>query len=218
MEHASIAAFARFTLELLSFGAPRDLVLLSARAMADETHHAANAFSLASAYAGMSLVPAALDMDQVFVAPNLGESVLNAFIEGCIGETVAALQASEALRGSSVEAVRSVLIQVADEELRHAELAWRFVQWALPRVPASVQQELVLAVARELAMCEEESPSERSPEAAAQDAELLAHGVLCEAQVRALRIAALRDIVSPCLQSVIRDSKKLTRSAIACSA
>ena len=39
MEHASIAAFARFALQLLAVGAPPDLILAGQRAMADETNH-----------------------------------------------------------------------------------------------------------------------------------------------------------------------------------
>src|SRR5262249_8003152 len=50
MEHASIAAFARFTLQLLAVGAPPDLVMAAQRAMADETNHAQLAFALAAAY------------------------------------------------------------------------------------------------------------------------------------------------------------------------
>lgn len=52
MEHASIAAFSRFVLELLSLGAPADLVRDAGRAMSDEIAHAEACFALASAYAG----------------------------------------------------------------------------------------------------------------------------------------------------------------------
>src|SRR5262249_9765660 len=40
MEHASIAAFARFVLQLTSLGAPPELVEASNAALADETRHA----------------------------------------------------------------------------------------------------------------------------------------------------------------------------------
>src|SRR6185436_5474545 len=60
MEHASVAAFARFTLQLLSVGAPAALVEQSQQALADELLHTRLCFSLASAYAGEALGPGRL--------------------------------------------------------------------------------------------------------------------------------------------------------------
>ncbi len=57
MEHASIAAFARFTLELLAVGAPADLIRDSNAAASDETRHAELCFALASEYLGESEGP-----------------------------------------------------------------------------------------------------------------------------------------------------------------
>ena len=71
MEHASIAAFARFSLELLAFGAPPDLVEQAQAAMADETRHAKLCFALAGAYAERPIGPGALDMTGVSVAADL---------------------------------------------------------------------------------------------------------------------------------------------------
>jgi hypothetical protein len=63
LEHASIAAFARFALQLLALGAPRDLVEDAQRAMADETRHAELAFALASAYGGAARGPGRFAID-----------------------------------------------------------------------------------------------------------------------------------------------------------
>lgn len=57
LEHASIAAFARFTLQLLALGAPPALVLDARAAIGDETEHARLCFTIASAYAGRPLGP-----------------------------------------------------------------------------------------------------------------------------------------------------------------
>ncbi len=48
MEHASVAALARFTLELLAVGAPADLIRDSNAAASDETRHAELCFALAA--------------------------------------------------------------------------------------------------------------------------------------------------------------------------
>jgi hypothetical protein len=60
MEHASVAAFARFVLQLLSIGAPASLVASATAALGDETEHARLCFGIASAYAGRSIGPGAL--------------------------------------------------------------------------------------------------------------------------------------------------------------
>jgi hypothetical protein len=51
--------------------------------------------------------------------------------EGCVNETVAALDAESRSEATSDPAVRAVLRRISDDEAAHAELAWRFVHWAL---------------------------------------------------------------------------------------
>jgi hypothetical protein len=60
MEHASIASFARFGLQLLALGAPARLVRDAQRAGLDEIRHAEQAFSIASRLAGRVIGPGAL--------------------------------------------------------------------------------------------------------------------------------------------------------------
>jgi hypothetical protein len=144
LEHASIAAFARFALQLLSVGAPPRLLEATHIAMADETQHARLAFGLASAYANGAdgadgagaLGPAALDCSGALTASTLEDIVLGTFLEGCIGETMAALSARESLEDCKSDAVRAVLEVIARDEAQHAELAWQFVAWALQQCPA----------------------------------------------------------------------------------
>src|SRR5690606_5028584 len=62
MEHASIAAFARFTLQRLGLGAPAELVAASTRAQADELEHAAACFELARRYGGRDVGPGPLEL------------------------------------------------------------------------------------------------------------------------------------------------------------
>jgi len=58
VEHASVAAFARTTLELMALGAPAELLAGAQAAAADEVRHARLSFALASAYAGREVEPA----------------------------------------------------------------------------------------------------------------------------------------------------------------
>src|SRR5262249_54305642 len=116
MEHASIAAFARFSLQLLSLGAPADLVERTSRAMADEARHAKIAFALASAYRGRDIGPGLLPLNGAFDGASDAASILRLAIrEGCVGETVAALEAGEAGAAAQDPVIRSVLAKIASD-------------------------------------------------------------------------------------------------------
>jgi hypothetical protein len=130
MEHASIAAFARFSLQLLALGAPADLVEQSNQALADELQHTELAFALASAYGGGAVGPGPLAIDGSLEEQSLEAIVRLVVVEGCIGETVAALEAREAAAHAMDPVVRAALERIADDEAGHAALAWRTLRWA----------------------------------------------------------------------------------------
>jgi hypothetical protein len=208
LEHASVAAFARFTLELLAFGAPAELVSLAGRAMADETRHAELTFALASRYAGRALGPASLAVGDALANLELESSAISAFLEGCIGETVAALEAAEALATTTDSAVRDVLAEIAPDEARHAELAWRFLKWALATSlhKVSLGERLLASLVSEERAARSAVSQSFSSEPLGP--ELRQQGVLPEAQRRGLRSQALRDVVRPCLEALLREVAK----------
>ncbi len=131
-EHASVGSFDRFSLHLLAVAAPPSLVEEAHEAAIDEILHARLCFALASAFAGEPLGPGPLPLDgDVLGRLDLPSIAAAAVTEGCVGETIASLEAATALERATVPAVREALQQIADDEARHAELAWRFVRWAL---------------------------------------------------------------------------------------
>ena len=128
-EHASVAAFARWTLQLMQLGAPPELLLETQRAAADEVRHAQLAFGLASAFAGTPLtagpLPTAGALDVELTA-----IVRAHLLDACVNETVAAILAADELgRATGPEA--RVLRVIAADEARHAELAWKTLAWLL---------------------------------------------------------------------------------------
>jgi hypothetical protein len=206
MEHASIAAFARFTLQLLHLGAPHDLVLGSQRAMRDETDHAELAFALATAYSGHPVGPGPLSIAGALAATSLPEVVDLVLREGCLGETLAAFEAAEAAAHCSDAGVRAVLLRIAADERRHAELAWRFVAWALAEDPtvSQIVGDWLDALARE-----HSAPSD--PELMA-NSDLLEHGMVSPALSAQLGQIAQREIVVPCSRRLLERSRgKQTR-------
>lgn len=205
MEHASIAAFARFTLELLSLGAPADLLRATQQALADETTHAELCFGLVSAYADSAIGPDTLPLDGALESGRDWLAIVRcAFLEACIGETIAVAEAGAALEASRDPAVRATLVRIAADEARHAELGWRFVSWMLERAGADRRAEALTALRalleHELSMAPYETPSGVDEED--WDRDLLAHGVLPRAARAAARRAALTEVVVPCASAL----------------
>ena len=112
-EHASVAAFARFTMHLLSVGAPPELLVEAQRASLDEIRHAKICFALARRY-GMTVTgPGNLSLRDALPDASLAEIVALAAEEGCVGETLGAALAREQLAVAKdphvAEALRKIL-------------------------------------------------------------------------------------------------------------
>jgi hypothetical protein len=146
MEHASVASFARLTLELLAVGAPPDLLTRAQQAGVDEVRHAQICFSLAQSYGGRAIGPGPLAVDGSLRAPTLPELAAAAAREGCVWETAAALEAS-VIATQARDPVLAVLLRgIADDEARHAELAWDLVRWAVQSGGEPVRQAVIAAL------------------------------------------------------------------------
>jgi hypothetical protein len=134
-EHASIASFAVHVLELISLGAPAELVLAVQQAMADEVRHAALSFDLARRFSGLAHGPGPLAIGPSVAARcgNAQAIALALFEQGCVGETLAACEADVDARTCADPAARAVLETIAADERRHAALAWSTLRWMLER-------------------------------------------------------------------------------------
>jgi hypothetical protein len=131
-EHASVAAFARLSLDLMAVGAPPHLLEASLTAALEEVRHATGAYSLASAYAGRDLGPGAIP--EVETAPGgLARLATETVLDGCLGEGLAAACAREAAAETTDPVLRAHLSAVARDEGRQAELAWAVLAFCLAR-------------------------------------------------------------------------------------
>ena len=204
MEHASIAAFARFSLELVALGAPPELVAATTDAMLDETRHARLCCELASRHAGRDVGPGPLDVAGALDDVSLERVVERALIEGCVGETAAALEARFATEGVTDPVVRGVLEAIAEDEERHAALAFRFVVWAVEREPRLLGE----LRARIAVLAAAEPSVDDAPRLEPFAAELRAHGVPSLSERRAARAAALTDVVPELLGALERTASQ----------
>ncbi|HYQ00887.1 MAG TPA: ferritin-like domain-containing protein [Polyangiaceae bacterium] len=201
MEHASIAAFARFNLQLLSLGAPSHLVEACNRALSDETAHARSCFALASAYGGTDVGPAKLDIAHCFEDASLESIAKLVLREGCLGETVAALEAAAAAELAVDPTVKLALTRIASDERDHAELAFQFLRWALSVCSIEARHELARSAAQQLADFESEA---RNRVATHTDPRLVGHGLLEGDELRAVHLAAARDVSRPLLAALFQ--------------
>ena len=192
MEHASVAAFARFVLQLLALGAPHDLIADAQRAIADEATHARLAFGLASAYGGQAIGPGPIDVDGCLDDMSVASFVIGTFVEGCVGETMAAIEALETLDHARDPAVRQVLETIARDEMRHAELAWRTVAWALEALGDAARHALAVALVRA-----DQNIAPEAPACADSGHAWLDHGIVTDALRSQIRQATLSEVVGP---------------------
>ncbi|MEO8706121.1 MAG: ferritin-like domain-containing protein [Kofleriaceae bacterium] len=133
LEHASIAAFSNLALQLLAHGAPAELIEATHAAALDELRHARIAFAIASQYAGVAVGPAAFpEAARMSAEVTLRALALETFVDGCIGEACGAAEAYRAAHG----ALAPILHAIAEDEARHAALAWGVVRWCVAQEPA----------------------------------------------------------------------------------
>jgi len=141
MEHASIAAFERATLELMAMAAPPALLAELQLAAGDEVVHAQRCFGLAARFSGEQREPGPLTVLEPRITGLTPEAsaelisaqwvrlALDTFIEGCVGETIATLTARRAMRHCEDPATLATLALIVDDEGRHAGLAWQTIRW-----------------------------------------------------------------------------------------
>jgi hypothetical protein len=182
-EHASVPAFSRLSLTLMSLGAPARLVEGAHRAALEEIGHARLAFALAGAYAGESVAPGALPelrTSPAVTAGSLSELAIESLTDGCLNEGFAAAAATVASARACDGAVRDAWAAIARDESSHADLAWEVVSWCLEQGAPALGRELRKAIHTSPAMA-------RTRDVASHlEPELEAHGWLPPAELREL--------------------------------
>ena len=194
-EHASIASFARTTLELLALGAPPDLLVETQAAGIDEVRHAEALYGIASFYGGHPVEPGPLMSSRPLTSDPASFAVATCE-DACVGETVACLTVRRSAEYSEDLTIRTTLRTIADDEERHAELAWRTLAWAL----RSGGEEAHCGLAEAVTRLEREALGARRT---AGPSSLARHGVLGDAEAQALRLEALAQVVLPCARALL---------------
>jgi hypothetical protein len=147
-EHASVAAFARLTLDLMALGAPPALVAASNRDALDEIRHTELCFSLARALDGKQESPAAFPAASrartLPAARTLALAVLavDSLVDGALHEGVSARVIAALAKRCEEPQIRAVLKEIAADEGRHAAHGWDVVEWCLSEGGSAVADAL----------------------------------------------------------------------------
>lgn len=145
LEHASAAAFARHAQELTAVNAPKELICGALDAQKDELLHTELALELVRAFGGQGRLGAELTPLR---APREGlfEVILGVATEGCIAETLSAIECAIALEEIDERnhaGVRERLTQITEDEARHAAHAWRTLAWGLAQLSQEETQQIL---------------------------------------------------------------------------
>jgi hypothetical protein len=151
-EHASIAAFARLSLDLLGLGAPARLLAQAQADGQDEIRHAEHCFSLAAALDGRELGPQAFTA-YAQAAPRsrfrtlaLAQIAIDSLVGGALYEGLSAAVASKVAKVCD-DAIRPMLVGIAEDEGRHAAHAWDVIAWCVEEGGPPIRSALIHAVA-----------------------------------------------------------------------
>jgi hypothetical protein len=196
LEHASIGSFARFSLQLLALGAPPVLLAEVQQATLDEIEHAKVGYALASLFSGTALGPGPLAGAGAAIPTGKADVVRALVMEACVGETLGVADA-RALAGVITHApLRAVHARIADDEERHAMLAWRALAW-LVRGDAAMGEVARAAMEEAIAsLCAE----------GARDGVVAPEVGLASAKATAAaRRAAAATVVRPCMAALLAE-------------
>lgn len=130
LEAASVVAFNRLARELKAHRAPAKLVDAAQRSARDEVRHARAMSRLASRFGAR--VPR-VEARANELRP-LDEVAVENEVEGCVRETFGAVVGAWQARTAGDSQIARAMAGIADDEARHAQLAWDVRAWALPKL------------------------------------------------------------------------------------
>ncbi|MBS2016197.1 MAG: ferritin-like domain-containing protein [Deltaproteobacteria bacterium] len=203
-EHASVAAFAKLTLDLVALGAPPDLVAAANRDALDEIRHAELCFGLARALDGKAESPGAFAQAKTGrTLPRtrtmaLAELAVDSLVDGALHEGISARIVAKLARRCADPKIASMMKEIAADEGRHARHGWDVVRWCLAEGGVPVAKALAGALSSLPAKMSSPMPAE------ARDGRWERFGIMGEAleeeEHRAARAdleRRVRDLVAP---------------------
>lgn len=152
-EHASVAAFARLSTELVALGAPPELIQGAHEDALDEMRHTTWCFDLARRLDGKNDGPREFSAarSRLFAfGPKklrLAQLAVESLIDGALNEGISARTVGELAREVTDPKIKEMLQAIAADEGRHAAHGFEIVKWCVEEGGYAVQVALQSAIA-----------------------------------------------------------------------
>lgn len=141
LEAASVFAFQQLRDELALHGAPQSLLRCAERSIRDEQRHARVMARLARRHGGEPVTARVRRRNLRRLERVARENA----VEGCVRETFGALVATWQAEHAEDQTIRARMARVAQDETRHAALAWAVAKWADARLDAAARARVARA-------------------------------------------------------------------------
>ena len=148
---------------------------------------------------------------------DLKEIIQSLIQEGCIEETLSAIDAHLAAHSAQDAAVKSALLQIASDETNHAQLAWDTIQWIIESFPDTitfVEETFRAELDRPLMWKTNDDSTTTICKVADKENSFRKYGLLSEEDQKKVNIVGLRDIIAPIYQSGFKEISLLTKKII----
>jgi hypothetical protein len=136
-EHASVAAFARLSSDLMALGAPPNLLEAANQDALDEIRHTRMCFALARELDGKNEGPLAFPAARTARTLPANRTIaltmlaVDSLVDGALHEGVSAAVLAELARRTRIPRIEAMLRQIARDEGRHAAHGWDVAMWCL---------------------------------------------------------------------------------------
>lgn len=159
LEAASVVAFERLAEDLAALGAPQELIDSALASRDDEIRHARMTAKVAKRFGGL---PQAPRVERARTRSAVEIALENA-VEGCVRETYGALIAHHQAAAASDSSIACIMHAIAEDETRHAGLAWDVAAWLEPQLAPEARREVEAARVQAIAELRANLASEPAP-------------------------------------------------------
>lgn len=190
--------------QLTRIGAPAKLVELAGNASRDETRHAAHCERLFASHGGTDLEPVTRVVEYAPQALSPADRLTYEVVAQCaVAETQSMATLVTLLGAAELPELKSVLHELARDEVNHSRLGWAYLAWARPKMDLAFLSPLLPGMIDGSAGPEifTTGPGE------ADDPRLLSQGVIPHSMRRKLYVEALQTVVLPGFDTVGVDTR-----------
>ncbi len=208
IETGASLRFGSLARRLDGIGAPRPLVELADRASKDETRHAAHCERFFRKLGGSSLTGVNQVIEYAPAALAERERLTYEVVaQCCVAETQSTATLVTLLDAAETAELKSVLHELARDEVHHSRLGWAYLAWARPRVAFTFLGPLLPGMIAGSAGPE----MFETPPADVDRPELLRQGVVPQSMRRRVYIETLESVVFPGFDALGVDTAQARR-------